>query len=202
MKSLTAITLLVLFAGSFAQNSTSSNIVSCALNQTDDFCSATLSTSGACCAVVNYQTRTATTAAWVNQTSFQCLSAELVRANSTIVYTTLIQATYSCVSATNVAAVKTCDDNDGCDAGFCCANRTGSWRQTGNAAVAYAQPKACSAQPSVWNNTVSWTFTNSTAPTSILSMTKVCNAQQTKTNGVYLKGISAVIVALIASAFY
>jgi hypothetical protein len=129
MKSLTAITLLVLLAGSYAQTNTTTNIVSCATTQTDAFCANQTGVSGLCCAVVNVQTKTATATTWTTtQQSFQCLSAELVRANSTIVYTAgTSQSTYACVSS-NVAEVKACENTDSCDPGFCCANRSITWR--------------------------------------------------------------------------
>ncbi len=63
--------------------------------------------------MVNVQTKTAAATVWTTtQTSYQCLSAELVRANPTITYAAgTSQSTVSCV-ASNVAETKACNTTD------------------------------------------------------------------------------------------
>jgi hypothetical protein len=147
MKSFTAIALILISAGSLvlAQNSTSINAVSCEKTQTDSYCNTQSSTTGLCCASVITSTKGATSTA--NVTNFQCLPAELVKANSSVVFSTTVTYYYSCVENT-ASAVSACTDNNDCSAGACCASRNVTYRATASGAgtgtaTVYAQSKAC-----------------------------------------------------------
>ncbi|CDW81128.1 UNKNOWN [Stylonychia lemnae] len=205
MKSLTTVAFLLLVSGSIAQSTTTAVPTNCVNDKTDTFCN-TGGLSGYCCAQIVTSVKATAAGTPVNTTYFQCIPAELGKFASTVTLSALQTSTYQCVS-TSVADPATCSSNDDCDAGTCCASRNASYAiSTGTNFAVTGTAKVCTTQNSnatLATQSYTWTFRNTTGagnyPTSTLI--KQCAAQNMKTSGVFLR-VSAVILALIAVAFY
>lgn len=99
MKALSLIVLLG-FTTVSCQNSYAQ--VQCRTTQTDAFCNSQTTIAGAgphCCAKVMYSRRTSATAAWSNQTNYECLPVEFgLRAGAQWTTPDLTVYTYECVN--------------------------------------------------------------------------------------------------------
>ena len=147
-----------------------------------------------CCATVIQHARASNTSTTVtNTTSYQCIPAEVATKVKTIVFSQLVNYTYSCPTTTIVPPTECSSET--CGEGQCCASRAVSF---GTNTTQHVLSQYCTARNT---SDLSWRINNATVSTQYIDYARLCSPMASN-NGSFLSSVMAVFFTFLVATLY